>query len=174
MEDKYVSKKKSTYIYLLSNHKWLLLHEIKDSTHSKIYHYFITHIKNVDYIVIGLHYLYRSMIYSLYPYAKVIINKQEIIYFYENILGIQRKAYEEAAITSLPTIKEDQLDKNSNIEFFIYCFYEQENKIQANKLYEEWQLNIPLNDKKIYKILRTIEGFYKEIFNYFEYKNIIK
>lgn len=174
MEDKYVNKNKSTYIYLLLSNKWLLLHEIKNSTQSKIYHYFITHIKRVDCIIIGIHYLYRNMIYSLYPCAKIIINKQEIICFYENILGIQTKAYEEAAITSFPTVKEEQLEKSDNIEHFIYYFYEQEYKKQAIKLYENWQLIIPLNDKKIYKILRTIECFYEEILNYFEYKNIIK
>lgn len=174
IEDKYMNKTKSTYIYLLLNNNWLLLDEIKNSTIKKVWDYFINHIKNLDCVIISLNYIYRNMIYSIYPYAKVIIDRKEIICFYESVLGIGHKAYEEAAITFHSMSKDDNLYRNNSIEQFIYHFYDQEYKKQAINLYEQWQLIIPLNDKKIYKILRTIECFYDEILNYFEYKKIIK
>ncbi len=170
MEDKYVSKAKSTYIYLLGSSNWLLLHEIKNSTFSKVYDYLTTHVKSLDYMIMSINYLYRNMIYTLFPCAKVVISKKEMINFYESVLGIGHKVYEEAAITFHYMSQEE---KPHYLENFIYHFYEQEDKYQALRLYEEWQTNIPLNNKNIYKILRTIECFSEEIFNYFDYKDLI-
>lgn len=128
----------------------------------------------VDIAILDLYRPYIDLFYTLYPEVLVCVSPYTIKRLFEQgRINTEEKTYfieEVAATIDYPAAKPDE----SNIlEAFITLFYGSKNQDEALALYELWQTYIPLNVPKVYRLVRTIEFYKNEIFNYFELKKAL-
>lgn len=125
----------------------------------------------LDYAIIKLNRIDRNALYYFMPDIKIIIDPNEIIHLFKNQINIEMQGYEEIAATEL-----DKTMSALNIgkESFISAFYNMQQKNEAVHFYELWQRDIPLNDKKLGRIVRVMEFYFDEIVGYFDAPDCIK
>ncbi|MGL4738843.1 MAG: hypothetical protein ACRCW2_15420 [Cellulosilyticaceae bacterium] len=109
---------------------------------------------------------YRNALRTLYPRARVLIDPDALraVFGDENDYVIFSAYEAEVAATHLCELEEEWFLSPSE---FITQFYRAKCLEDARSLYDWWQINIPIQQPKLYRYIRLIEYFDQEIFNYF-------
>lgn len=125
---------------------------------------------NIDMAIIGFHQPLRNTIYSLFPCVDIIIHPQYVIQMIEKQIGCTDcEAYLDWEIAV--GLEEGIGLKKS--ELLSEIMYTSKTKKEAIERYIEWQIQAPLNIKWYHHIIRTIDFYYDEVFNYFDFKDIV-
>lgn len=113
----------------------------------------------------------REIIYSLFPGTMIIINPKDVLDMMNSHLGygdavLEGDENEEAAVA----LEEDQL---LTFEIPISCqsMYNCYTRQEAMFYYTKWQSYVPLGIKPFHHVIRKIDFYYAEVFNYFDFKN---
>lgn len=154
------------HIYQFINNNWQLDETIKVKHQKYLFELMQgKHIK-LDYAIIKLNQPYRNILYHLYPQIKIIIDRHEITALFSTIMREEPDAYEEAAASIEHRYHTDYF--KGDIRYFVYDFYHMKSKAEATAFYELWQNYIPINDKRIGRLVRVMEFYFDEIINYFD------
>ena len=156
-------------IYQMINHNWHFDKRIKVRNCTDLFEQLQTIPFPLDYAIIKLNKLYRNTLYYCFPQIKIIIDKPEVMTCFNRLLHQEKQAYEEVAATIEQGMMEEALKRD--IGCFIKGFYARASKAEAIEFYELWQSDMPLNDKKISRLIRTMEFYLDEILNYFDISN---
>lgn len=125
----------------------------------------------IDAAIISLHQPYRNTLYALFPKICITIFKLEVVGLFDEALQEDELWYSEIAAS---TETEEDINLSKQLVNFINYFYDCGNKKEATKWYETWQAYIPLNNKKVYRLVRIMEFYNEEILNYFEVEEVLK
>lgn len=123
----------------------------------------------IQVAIIGFNQPLREIIYALFPGAMIIINPRDVLGMMRAYLGDDDMALEgdeEVAIA----LEEDPLlafESPISCQSIYSCYTKQE----AMFYYRKWQSDVPLGIKSFHHIIRKIDFFYAEVFNYFEFRN---
>lgn len=115
----------------------------------------------------------REIVYSLFPGAMIIINPKDVLDMMNSHLGdvattLKGDKGEEVAVT----LEEDRLFAFENpitCQSIYSCYTKQE----AMFYYRKWQSHVPLGIKSFHHVIRKIDFYYDEVFNYFDFKNFV-
>lgn len=128
----------------------------------------------IDIVVLNMYKPYVDLFYALYPDSLVCIAPHVVkALFNQKLMGtIDKTSFvvEVAATLDLNAVEYTQRD---DLNQFISDFYSASQANEALVLYEAWQADIPLNNPKVYRCVRAIEFYKREILNYFELKKAL-
>lgn len=113
----------------------------------------------------------REIIYSLFPEAMVIINPADVLkmmnfYLGDDSITLEGDKDQEIAVA----LEEDWLLAFKNpisCQNIYRCYTKQE----AIFYYRRWQSYVPIGIKSFHHVIRKIDFYYTEVFNYFDFKN---
>lgn len=110
----------------------------------------------------------REIIYSLFPGVVIIINPRDVLEMMNYYLGYDDSAFkgdkdEEVAVT----LEEDRL-LAFKIPISCQSIYSCYTKQEAMVYYRKWQSYVPLGIKSFHHVIRKIDFYYDEVFNYFD------
>jgi len=128
---------------------------------------------SIQVAIINFNQPLREIIYSLFPKAIIIINPRDVLEMMNSYLGddgitLEESKDEEVAVA----LEEDWLlaFKNPISCQSIYSCY---TKKEAMFYYRKWQSYVPLGVKSFHHVIRKIDFYYVEVFNYFDFKSIL-
>ena len=113
----------------------------------------------------------RNTVYAVFPEVAITINpadvKAMIMSYLGDDLGLMN-VQEEIAVSV-----EGQILTNREWEISYPDIYNHTTKQAAICDYEQWQSYIPLGVKCFHHVIRIIDFYHQEVFNYFEFKNML-
>ncbi|MHC1747785.1 MAG: hypothetical protein AB9856_05245 [Cellulosilyticaceae bacterium] len=136
-----------------------------------LYDFFKTLATTIDAAIISFHQPYRNTLYAIFPNIRITIFKSEVISLFDTTLQDEEGWYSEIAASSEDI---DDPDSSNQLTNFINYFYACSSRDEALRCYETWQAYIPLNNKKIYRLVRIMEFYNEEILNYFQLQLTLK
>ncbi|MGL4344468.1 MAG: hypothetical protein ACRCTE_04655 [Cellulosilyticaceae bacterium] len=128
------------------------------------YKYFKQKFQSIDMAIIPPIGSYRNVLYALYPKIRVVVDKETMIACFGGLHDYDACWLEVAA--TVDKACEEDFDEWTP-EVFIRRFYQSQTRRDAMKLYYSWQINMPIQQPKLYRHIRLIAYFEIEIFNYF-------
>lgn len=118
---------------------------------------------NIKLALMDLDHPLRNAVYSVFPKATIIINPQDVSQMIQTYLEAD------------PRIKDGQDEIAATVEDqnLAQGIYMNQSKTQAIDYYRQWQGDVPLGITCFQNIITTIDFYYEEVFNYFEFTNIL-
>ncbi|HHX59734.1 MAG TPA: transposase [Epulopiscium sp.] len=127
---------------------------------------------NVKLAIIGLNNPLRNGIYSVFPNASIIIHPRYVIQMINTYLGCGGSVNKSEAEIAAGIETGIEAGKLTIQEIGCQNMYDHQTKQEAIEYYRQWQGDVPLGIQSFYNVIRTIDDYHEEIFNYFEFKNI--
>ncbi len=124
----------------------------------------------IEMAVMGLNHPLRNALYTVFPDVMVIINPQDVQAMIEGYLITTQSLGE--AQGEMAAAMEDHVGAPKEIG--CQGIYDHATKQEAISYYKQWQGDVPLGVKSFYHIISTMDYYYEEIFNYFDFPNIIR
>lgn len=126
----------------------------------------------IKFAIISFNQPLREIIYSLFPGVMIIINPRDVLDMMNFYLGeggtpLEGDKDEEVAAA----LEEDRLLAFEN-PISCQSIYSCYTKEEAMFYYRKWQSHVPLGIKPFHHVIRKIDFYYDEVFNYFVFKNI--
>lgn len=143
----------------------LLIKDLTELDRTNLYKYFIKFKEKYNYdinlAIIDFNHEVRNALYSVYPDVMIIIHPSNVIKMANKYLDNDQYlgAVQEELAAGL------EIDSHN-----IYMF---NSKLEATAYYKEWQGYVPLGIQGFHDLILTIDYYYEEIFNYFDFKDII-
>lgn len=125
---------------------------------------------NLKGAIMGFNQPLRNTIYALFPDVKIIISPLSVKNMIGNCLDNNIYMWELEEEIAIGLEENFTLDKK---ELVYNIIYGSQTKAEAIESYKEWQSYIPLGIKAYHHIIRKIDFYYDEVFNYFDYKGNI-
>lgn len=116
--------------------------------------------------VIGFNQPLREILYFLFPHIVIIIEPRSVMKMIDFHLGYNpglEYIQEEIAVTL-----EEEILLIQEIPLSARALYASKTKEEAINYYRQWQSYIPLGIKSFHHVVRKIDFFHKEVFNYFQ------
>ncbi len=123
----------------------------------------------IEIAVMGFDHHLRNAVYIIFPKARVIINPLDVEKMINHYLGTNQ-----AISTALEELAAGIDDQPEACERGCQSIYDKKTKKEAIDYYRQWQGDVPLGVKSFYDIIRTIDYYYEEVFNYFEFKDALR
>lgn len=123
----------------------------------------------IEIAMMGFNHPLRNAVYIIFPKATVIINPLDVEKMISHYLG--KEQIISSALEEVAAGIEDQPLENCQVG--CQFMYDQKTKKEAMHYYRQWQGDVPLGIKSFYHVIKTIDYYYEEIFNYFEFKDIL-
>lgn len=113
----------------------------------------------------------RNTVYALFPEAAITINPEDVMAMMRSYLGYDLGLgnVEEEIAASV----EREVLAYREAEIIYPDIYSYETKQVAIYNYKQWQSCVPLGIKCFHHVIRTIDFYHQEVFNYFEFKGTI-
>ncbi len=155
--------------------------------------------ENVQVVTMDMWKYYRDAVYQALPNAFVVIDKFHVVKIANDALNTLRKSYKdelgrkrnkalkhdrylllkrEHDLKPLPDIplRDTWLNEIPRLktayelkeEFF--KIYDSKTKKEALRRYKEWKLKVPSNMKEYKEVIKSVEAWKPEIFNYFDFR----
>lgn len=120
---------------------------------------------NIKLVIMDFNQPLRNAIYSIFPSASIMIHPVEVIQMINKHLG---------SIESIDPINNSIEEIAAAIEEESpLTIYDYSTKAEAIYYYRQWQGDVPLGIESFHNVIRTIDYFHEEIFNYYQLKNIL-
>jgi len=142
---------------------------------------------------------YRDAVYQTLPNAKIVIDKFHVVKMANDALNTLRKSFKnrlgkkknkslkqerylllkrEHDLKPLPDIafrdawfnEIPELKVAYDLKESLFKIYDASTKSEAKMLYNKWKASIPDDMSEFREVAKTIDNWYTEIFNYFDYK----
>lgn len=120
--------------------------------------------------IMDFNHLLRNALYCVFPDVTIIIQPLEVMKMISNYLGCAESSHDQEQEIAAG-IEEKQLIIPTRSCLGIYNYH---TKAEAIHYYRQWQGNVPMGIKCFHNVIRTIDYYHEEIFNYFELQNIIQ
>lgn len=127
---------------------------------------------HIKLAVISFNQPLREILYSLFPQIIIIIDPECVARMMDSYLGYNLgigNVHEEIAATVVGG--DSSLDQM--VQISCQDLYTYKTKKQAMTYYHTWQGYVPLGIKCFHHVIRMIDFYYDEVFNYFDFKSII-
>ena len=113
----------------------------------------------------------RNTVYALFPDVAITINPADVMAMMrshlERDLGLVNVQEEIAASV------EGQFLRAREVEVSYPNIYNHKTKQSALYHYKQWQSYVPLGIKCFHHVIRIIDFYHQEVFNYFEFESIV-
>ncbi|HBF6314125.1 TPA: ISL3 family transposase [Clostridioides difficile] len=180
------------------HHKILDIQATRNKTDIKAFLNKFPNKKQIEVIIIDMCKHCKEAIYEELPKVKIIIDRFHVLQLITNALEKERKSFKDTLTIkqrkkllkdkillskNREELKDEQIQNMQTIfnEFphlkLVYELKEQfrdiygcQNKEDAFKIYEKWKLSVPKNMKYYQEVIKTVDSWYLEIFNYFGYR----
>ncbi len=156
------------YIYSLEDLS--ILGELPKRNTMSLYDYFeiMKEEYNIRFAIMGFNHSLRNAIYSVFPNVSIIISPTDVIQMINSFIGCCEP----------DNVSEEEIAAGVGDSTLIIhetaCqgIYYNHTKKEAINYYRQWQGDVPLGTQSFHNVIRTIDFYYEEVFNYFEFKNI--
>ncbi len=129
---------------------------------------------DIQLAVISFNQPLQEILYHLFPQIVIIINPQSVVEMIHTYLGYSlANSYDVAQAEVAATVTGDVSLQDQIIPISCQDIYGYETKEQAISHYKTWQSYVPLGIKSFHHVIRIVDYYYEEVFNYFEFKSII-
>ncbi|NLI89040.1 MAG: transposase [Epulopiscium sp.] len=161
---------KNIDVYIYNNKVYRLdqnhfISDLPDLDKDELYKYFIKFKEeynyNINLAIIGFNHEVRNALYSVYPDIIIIIHPSNVIRMVDKYLENDQ------------CFKSAQEELAASLEIGYYNIYTFNSRLEAASYYKEWQEYVPLGIQKLNDLILTIDYYYEEIFNYFDFRDII-
>jgi len=115
----------------------------------------------------------REVIYALFPGVMIIINPRDVLGMMNFYLGYDDITLEGGEEEEVAVALEEDWLLAFEIPMSCQNIYNCYTKQEAMFYYRKWQSYVPLGIKSFHHIIRKIDFYYVEVFNYFDFKNIL-
>ena len=117
---------------------------------------------NIKIAIMGLDHPLRNTVYCVFPKAIIIISPEDVSKMIDHFLGEDQEFKE----------GEDEIAATVEGQDLAQGIYMKQSKSEAINYYRQWQGNVPLGIHCFQNIITTIDYYYEEVFNYFEFQTI--
>lgn len=125
----------------------------------------------IELAVINFHQPLRNTIYALFPEVVITINPAEVMVMVASHLGYNHgltNTYEEIAAST-----EDGALASCKMGTNHPDIYNHKTQKEAIDSYKQWQSYVPLGVKGFHHVIRKIDFYHQEVFNYFRVRKIV-
>lgn len=117
--------------------------------------------------LIELNMLYRQLFYTQCPETCIVVKPAALFRIVEKKWPV-KEAIEEIAIG----LERESQGLEMDVLSFVSAFYKEKTKDAAIRLYENWQLALPVRSETVWPFVQLFELYFDEIINYFELRKV--